>query len=148
AKDQFHLDLHLLGNNWSVDESLYRQCGDACVGFSVVQPFGLFGDLTSSGTQALLADHAHFRAIDREPADAYETAQYVYGRVAVATWKIAVERLLDAGKPVTGPNLRAMLETFHNVDVEGFATIGYTPSDHRPQSTARIARLSARGKME
>ena len=148
AKDQFHLDLHLLGNNWSVDESLYRQCGDACVGFSVVQPFGLFGDLTASGTQAMLTDHAHYRELDRESADSYETVQYVYGRVAVATWKIAVERLLDAGKPVTGPNLRAMLETFHNVDVEGFATIGYTPADHRPQSTARIARLSAHGRME
>jgi ABC-type branched-subunit amino acid transport system substrate-binding protein len=148
AKDQFHLDLHLLGNNWSVDESLYRQCGEACVGFSVVQPFGLFGDRTASGTQAMLADHARFRAIDHEPADAYQTVQYVYGRVAVATWKLAVERLLDAGRPITGPNLRAMLETFHNVDVDGFATIGYTSSDHRPQSTARIARLSARGKME
>jgi hypothetical protein len=74
--------------------------------------------------------------------------QYVYGRVAVATWKLAVERLLDAGKPVTGPNLRDMLETFHNVDVEGFATIGYSRADHRPQSAARIARLSPRGRME
>ncbi|HET9623104.1 MAG TPA: bifunctional serine/threonine-protein kinase/ABC transporter substrate-binding protein [Kofleriaceae bacterium] len=148
ARDQFHLDLHLLGNSWSVDESLYAQCGEACVGFHVVQPFGLFGDLTASGTAALLADHATYRKLDHEPADAYETVQYVYGRVAVATWKIAVERLLDAGKPVTGPNLRAMLETFRNVDVEGFATIGYSADDHRPQSTARIARLGPHGKME
>jgi hypothetical protein len=148
AKDQYHLDLHVIGNNWSVDESLYSRCGEACNGFSVVQPFGLFGDLTSSGTAALLADHATYRKLDADPADAYQTVQYVYGRVAVAAWKIAVERLLDEGKPVTGPNLRATLEAFRHVDVEGFATIDYTPTDHRPQSGAQIARLGPHGRME
>jgi ABC-type branched-subunit amino acid transport system substrate-binding protein len=147
AKDQYHLDLHLIGNNWSVDESLYRRCGEACVGFAVVQPFGLFGDLTASGTAALLADHAAYRRLDGEPADAYRTVQYVYGRVAVAAWKIAVERLLDEGKPVTGPNLRATLEAFRHVDVDGFATIDYSATDHRPQSGARIAQLGAHGQM-
>jgi hypothetical protein len=148
AKEAYGLDIHLIGNNWSVDESLYGRCGDACVGFNVVQPYALFGDLTTSGTARLLADHATYRRLDGEPAEAYKTVQYVYGRVAVGTWKIAVERLLDHGKPVTGSNLRAMLETFHNVDIEGFATIGYTPSDHRPQSGARVTRLGPGGRME
>ncbi|MBC7977373.1 MAG: ABC transporter substrate-binding protein [Myxococcales bacterium] len=148
AKQTYGLDIHLIGNNWSVDESLYVRCGDACVGFNVVQPYALFGDLTTSGTARLLADHAAYRKLDGEPADAYKTVQYVYGRVAVGTWKIAAERLLDQGKPVTGPNLRAMLETFHNVDIEGFATVGYTPTDHRPQSGARVTRLGPRGRME
>jgi hypothetical protein len=148
AKETYGLELHLIGNNWSVDESLYSRCGDACVGFSVVQPYALFGDLTMSGTARLLADHRTYRTLDGEPGEAYKTVQYVYGRVAVGTWKIAVERLLDQGKPVTGANLRAMLETFHNVDIEGFATIGYTPTDHRPQSGARVTRLGPRGRME
>ena len=74
--------------------------------------------------------------------------QYVYGRVAVATWKLAVERLLDQRKPVTGGNLRDALESFRNVDIEGFATIGYTATDHRPQSGARITRLGPRGRMD
>ncbi|HEX4418196.1 MAG TPA: ABC transporter substrate-binding protein [Kofleriaceae bacterium] len=148
AKNQYHLDLHVIGNNWSVDESLYGHCGEPCVGFHVVQPFGLFGDLTASGTAALLADHASYRKLDGEPADAYQTVQYVYGRVAVAAWKLAVERLLDSGKPVTGPNLRAVLESFRHVDVEGFATIGYSTTDHRPQSSARIARLGPHGRMD
>ena len=148
AKDTYGLAIHLIGNNWSVDESLYARCGDACVGFNVVQPYALFGDLTMSGTQRLLADHARYRSLDGEPADAYKTVQYVYGRVAVGTWKLAAERLLDQGKPVTGANLRAMLESFHNVDIEGFATIGYTPTDHRPQSGARVTQLGPHGRME
>ena len=148
AKDQYRLDVHVIGNNWSVDESLYSHCGDACIGFDVVQPFGLFGDLTASGTAALLADHATYRALDGDPPDAYKTVQYVYGRVAVAAWRIAVERLLDQGKPVTGPNLRQTLEAFRHVDVEGFATIGYSPTDHRPQSGARITQLGPHGRME
>jgi len=147
AKDQYGLELHLIGNNWSVDETLYTRCGDACLGFNVVQPFAMFGDLTASGTAALLADHATYRRLDGDPADAYKTVQYVYGRVAVATWKIAVERLLDQGKPVTGANLRATLEAFRNVDVEGFATIGYTAMDRRPQSGARITELGPHGQL-
>lgn len=148
ANDRFGLSTRLIGNNWSVDESLYERCGDACLGFAVVQPYALFGDPTMSGTRRMLADHAAYRRIDGEPADAFQTAQYVYGRVAVATWRLAVERVLERGQPVTGATLRAALETFHNVDIEGFATIGYTPSDHRPQSGARVAQLGAHGKLE
>jgi tRNA A-37 threonylcarbamoyl transferase component Bud32 len=148
AKQQYALDVHLIGNNWSVDESLHRRCGHACAGFHAVQPFAMFGDLPASGTAALLADHARYRTLDGEPADAYRTVQYVYGRVAVATWKIAVERLLDQGRPITGPNLRAMLETFRQVDVEGFAAISYSASDHRPQSGARVTQLRPGGRME
>jgi len=148
AKDQYRLDVHVIGNNWSVDESLYSHCGDACIGFDVVQPFGLFGDLTASGTAALLADHATYRDLDGDPPDAYKTVQYVYGRVAVAAWKIAVERLIDQGKAVTGPNLRQALEAFRHVDVEGFATIDYSATDHRPQSGARITQLGPHGRME
>ena len=73
--------------------------------------------------------------------------QYVYGRVAVATWRIAVERVLDAGLPVTGDHLRAALEGFRNVDVEGFATVGYTAADHRPQSGAWVTELAATGAL-
>jgi serine/threonine protein kinase len=148
ARDQYRLDIHLIGNNWSVDESLYARCGDACTGFNVVQPFALFGDLTASGTAGLLTDHATYRKLDGDPADAYKTVQYVYGRVAVATWKLAVERLLDQGKPINGSNLRATLEAFRHVDIEGFATIGYSATDHRPQSGARITQLGPRGRLE
>ncbi|HET7504129.1 MAG TPA: bifunctional serine/threonine-protein kinase/ABC transporter substrate-binding protein [Kofleriaceae bacterium] len=148
ARDQLRLEVHVIGNNWSLDETLYRRCGDACIGFDVVQPFGLFGDPTASGTPALLADHATYRTLDGDSPDAYQTVQYVYGRVAVAAWKIAVERVLDQGKPVTGANLREALEAFRHVDVEGFATIDYSPIDHRPQSGARITRLGPRGRME
>ncbi|HEY0483670.1 MAG TPA: bifunctional serine/threonine-protein kinase/ABC transporter substrate-binding protein, partial [Kofleriaceae bacterium] len=148
ARAQYGIAVHVIGNNWSVDESLYDRCGDACVGFHVVQPFALFGDPTAAGTAGLLADHARHRALDGDPPGAYKTVQYVYGRVAVATWKLAVARLLERGEPVTGANLRDMLEGFRNVDVEGFATIGYTRADHRPQSGARITRLGPHGRME
>ncbi|HEX7838416.1 MAG TPA: ABC transporter substrate-binding protein, partial [Kofleriaceae bacterium] len=148
VREQYGLDVHVIGNNWSVDESLYGRCGEPCVGFHAVQPFALFGDLTAAGTAGLLADHARYRAVDGDPPGAYKIVQYVYGRVAVATWKLAVERLLDQGRPVTGPDLRDTLESFRSVDIEGFATIGYTAADHRPQSGARITRLGPRGRME
>jgi hypothetical protein len=49
---------------------------------------------------------------------------------------------------VTGPNLRAMFESFRQVDVEGFAAISYSAADHRPQSGARVTQLGAGGRME
>jgi branched-chain amino acid transport system substrate-binding protein len=148
VKREHGLDVRIIGNNWAVNESLYSRCGDACAGFYVVQPFLMFGDPTVAGTAALLADHARYRRLDGEPPDAHRTVQYVYGRVAVAAWRIAVERLFDQGRPVTGPNLRATLESFRNVDVEGFATISYSAADHRPQSGARITQLGPGGRME
>jgi hypothetical protein len=148
ARQQHAMDVHIIGNNWSMDESLHGRCGEACAGFHVVQPFAMFGDPTAAGTAGLLADHARYRKLDGEPADAYRTVQYVYGRVAVATWKLAVERLIDQGKPVTGPNLREVLESFRQVDVEGFAAVSYSATDHRPQSGARILQLRPGGRIE
>lgn len=148
VRQRLGLEVQVIGNNWSVDESLHQQCGTPCTGFYVVQPFAPFGDASTRGTAALLADHAAFRARDGEPADAHRTVQYVYGRVAVATWRIAAERILARGERVTGASLRAELERFRNVDVEGFATVGYTPTDHRPQAGARVARLAESGALE
>jgi ABC-type branched-subunit amino acid transport system substrate-binding protein len=148
ARALYHLEIQVIGNNWSVDESLQRRCGEPCVGFHVVQPFALFGDLTAQGTARMLADFTRYRQLDGEAPDAHRMVQYVYGRVAVATWKIAVERVIDRGLPVTGPNLRKVLEEMRNVDVEGFATIGYSATDHRPQSGARVARVDERGQLE
>ncbi|MGH9885492.1 MAG: hypothetical protein ACREBE_08185 [bacterium] len=34
------------------------------------------------------------------------------------------------------------------MDVEGFATISYTATDHRPQSGVRVTQLGPRGRME
>ncbi len=148
VRRQLGMRVQVIGNNWAVDESLGASCGALCAGFYVVQPFAPFGDATVRGTKAMLADHAEFRKRDGEPAGAHRTVQYVYGRVAVAAWKIAVERLLASGQPVTGASLRAELERFRDVDVEGFATIGYSPEDHRPQAGAHVARLTEAGALE
>src|SRR5678815_1719208 len=83
VKHQLGVEVHVIGNNWSVDESLYGRCSDACVGFHAVQPFALFGDLIAAGSAGLLADHARFRALDGDPPGAYKTVRYVDGRVAV-----------------------------------------------------------------
>lgn len=147
SRHRFRMSIDVIGNNWSVDESLHRRCGTACVGFNSVQPFAMFGDLTAAGTAALLADHARYRALDGDPIDAYRTVQYVYGRVAVATWKLAVERVVDQRQLVTGASLQAAFESFRHVDIEGFATIGYSRSDHRPQSGARVVQLNGDGQL-
>ncbi len=65
-----------------------------------------------------------------------------------STWKLAVERLLDQGRPVTGPNLRATLESFRQVDVECFAAITYSATDYPPPIRRARLRLAASGHLE
>jgi hypothetical protein len=70
------------------------------------------------------------RAVNGDPPDAYRTVQYVYGRVAVATWKLAVERLLDAcEKPITQARLLGIVTIGKKprLELSGPGTSRYEP---------------------
>ena len=63
-------------------------------------------------------------------------------------WRAAVEAALDAGLPITGENLRVVLERFQQRSIDGLATLSYSGTDRRPQSSARVYMLGASGKLE
>lgn len=138
----------IITDNWGLDEVLFTDCGDACVGIQGVQPFPVYGDGSASGMAKLVANHDSFRAAENVPPKTYAVVQYVYGYVAVSTWRAAVESALDAGLPVTGENLRVALERFQQRSIDGLATLSYSGTDHRPQSSARVYMLGASGKLE
>lgn len=138
----------LVTDNWGVDEQLHRDCGDACAGIHGVQPFPVFGDGSAAGMAKLVEIHHASRAAEGLPADAYAQVQYVYGYVAVSTWRAAVEAALDAGLPISGENLRVALEHFQQRSIDGLATLSYSAVDRRPQSSARVYVQGASGKLE
>lgn len=138
----------VITNNWSLDETLYPACGDACLGITGIHPYPVFGDRSSPGMQRVLDLHAASRAADGEPATAYATLQYVYGVVAVGTWRAAVEDALDAGKRPDGLALKDALERFAQRSIENLGAISYSTRDHRPQSSARLYTLAAGGKLQ
>ncbi len=138
----------VITNNWGLDELLYTECGDACVGIHGLQPYPAFGDGSAAGMANLLEVHRARRIAEGEPPTAHATVQYVYGFVAGAAWRAAVEAALDAGVKPTGESLRAELERFQLRAMEGLATISYMPTDHRPQSSARVYVLGQTGRLE
>lgn len=138
----------IVTDNWGLDETLFGDCGAACVGIHGVQPFPVYGDGSASGMAKLIQVHDAARATEGVPASNYAVVQYVYGYVAVATWRAAVEAALDAGLPVTGDNLRIALERFQQRSIDGLATLSYSGVDRRPQSSARVYMLGASGSLE
>jgi len=137
----------IITDNWGLDEALRAECGDACTGVLGVQPFPAYGDLSASGMQRLIDIHDAQRKADNEPTAEYAQVQYVYGYVATLAWRTAVESAIDAGQQPTGATLRAAFESWNAQPLDGLASVTYTPSDHRPQSSARLYQLDASGKL-
>jgi hypothetical protein len=138
----------LITNNWGLDELLFKECGEPCVGFYGVQPYPVFGDRSAVGMERLLEVHRTQRRADGEPETAHAAVQYVYGYVAVATWRTAVEAALDAGQPPSGASLALVLERFDQKPIDGLATVSYSAKDHRPQSSARVYTVGSSGTLD
>jgi hypothetical protein len=60
----------------------------------------------------------------------------------------AVESVLDSGAQVDAAALTAALERFRQRSIEDLATISYSDTDHRPQSTARVYTVGTTGRLE
>ncbi len=148
VEQQLGLHVSVITNTYGLDESLYAACGDACVGFLGVQAFPAWGDPSAAGMPALQAVHARYRRVDGEDPSAHRTVDYVAGYVTAAAWRLAATAAVDAGQPVTGQTVKDAFERFRNQAIEGFTSLTYTPTDHRPQGTARVYRMGAAGALE
>ena len=104
--------------------------------------------VTPPPMQELERIHDKYRKIDNDPPELSRTVSYVAGYVAAALWERGATAVIDARKPLTGPNLRDALETLHAVDIDGFATVSFSPTDHRPQSSAGIHELAPGGGLQ
>ncbi|KYF63248.1 hypothetical protein BE11_03375 [Sorangium cellulosum] len=146
-KDRWRL--RVIANNWGIGERTLEICGDACAGiFYGLFPVPVFGDTQhSSGMAEMLRIHRTYREKDGRPLDRYKDQFYVQGHAAALMWRKAVERAVDAGhESPTGEDLKAALETFQNVVLDGMTAgpISFSPTDHRPQANESVYAISAR----
>jgi ABC-type branched-subunit amino acid transport system substrate-binding protein len=145
------LNVQLIVNNWGFDENLFSLCGAACVDrVHGIMPFLAYGDGRASETAKVMALHDKWRAADakQEGTATYRNVRYVQGYVNVMLLRRAVEKVIDQGMPVDGPNLKQALETFEDEDTGGLTGgLTFTPTDHRPQSTESIYKLDPTGKL-
>ncbi|WP_420894981.1 ABC transporter substrate-binding protein [Sorangium cellulosum] len=95
----------------------------------------------------MLRIHRVYREKDRRPLDRYKDQFYVQGHAAALMWRKAVERAIEAGhESPTGEDLKAALESFQNVVLDGMTAgpISFSPTDHRPQANESVYAVSAR----
>ncbi|WP_437738439.1 protein kinase domain-containing protein [Sorangium sp. So ce1335] len=140
--------LRVMANNWGIGERTLEICGADCAGiFYGLFPVPVYGDTQhSSGMAEMLRIHRAYREKDGHSLDRYQDQFYVQGHAAALMWRAAVERAIDAGhESPTGEDLKAALESFQNVVLDGMTAgpISFSPTDHRPQANESVYVINA-----
>lgn len=114
--------------NWCTDELAVKLAGDAAEGLIGITPFA-FPDASIPAVKDM-AEFAKSKGTSIET----EGLHYAQGWTTMAIMAEGLKRVLDGGKPLTGENLKAALETLKDFDTGGMtAKISFTPDDHRGQ---------------
>jgi hypothetical protein len=148
AEGGLGLDVDLIVNNWGFDENLYPRCPGACAErVHGIMPFLAYGDARASEMSKVKALHDKWRQLDGDQKT-YQNIRYVQGYVNVLIFKLAVERVIAAKKPLTGDTIKEALETFNQVSTGGLTDhISFSERDHRPQSTETIYKFDGAGAL-
>ncbi|WXB13902.1 ABC transporter substrate-binding protein [Pendulispora albinea] len=152
--------IQLIANERAFDEGLYARCGAACVGnVHGALPSLAFGDMSypSREMPKVVALYDKWRTIDGSGSRAVfadgvsldaRTVNYVKGYVSALVFRMAVERVLDAGKTVTAQNVKEAYESFASVGTGGLTeNLAFRPEDHRPQGTVYVYKFSPAGEL-
>jgi ABC-type branched-subunit amino acid transport system substrate-binding protein len=163
--------LRVIANNWGIGETTPGICGTACNddNFYGLFPVPGYGDIqNATGMAELIALHDTYANKDNAsppaipqilrantPDDSprtpeqYRDVRYVQGYVAALMWHKGMLAAIKAGhRQPSGEDLKTALETFSNVDMQGLTadTIGFSATDHRPQSGENIYKLDKNGQ--
>jgi Periplasmic binding protein len=156
ANDALGLHVQIVVNSQGIDEALPAACGPACAELvHGVLPSATYGDLGRGAEMAkVVALHDKWRRLDADagrpgpPEADHGNAHYVQGYVSALAFRVAAERVLDQGRPLTGETLKNALETFDNVDTGGLTDrLSFRPNDHRPQSAVTVYKVDANGAL-
>ena len=130
------LDMKIVCLNWCSDELFIKLAGPAAEGHWMVQPF----------TPPTVGKPGH------EPVRAYGKAKgfeleakglhFVQGWYTMHVMAKGMEKVVADGKPLTGPNLRAALETMDPVDTGGvIGPVKFSADSHRGAMAAGVYKV-------
>lgn len=108
-----------MGTFWTMDSSTVMKMGEAGDGFMGVMPYRYYYDTSA---KAPMLDK--IRALRPE----YQSTAYIQGFLAAMLFVESARRCLDAGKPLTGPNLKAALNSIKDFDTGGLIGVPITIS--------------------
>ena len=114
ATKDFGLKTRFMGTFWSMDKGIIEKLGPDADGYMGVNPYSYFYDESQPGIAAMRAynQKAH-------PDVKYQPNSYIQGWFTGMVYVEAVKRVVAAGKPITGENLAAVLDTIKDWDTGG-----------------------------
>lgn len=116
---QLGLKTKFMGTFWSMDNSLWAKVGDAADGFMGVMPYRYYYDQDPK---------APMLAKIKQMRPEYQSTAYMQGFLTAMLFCEAVKRTLDAKKELTGPNMKAALNTIKDFDTGGIIGVPITIS--------------------
>lgn len=133
---QMGMRSNFMGTFWTMDNSTVQRMGDAADGFMGVMPYRYYYD--RDGTSPMLDKIRQMRPD-------YQSTGYMQGFVTAMLLTEAAKRTLDAGKELTGANLKAGLNSIKDFDTGGLFGVPISiPGNSVP--VGRIYRFDAKAK--
>jgi branched-chain amino acid transport system substrate-binding protein len=114
ATKDFGLKTRFMGTFWSMDKGIIDKLGPDAEGYMGVNPYSYYYDESAPGIAAMRAYNQKVR-----PDVKYQPNSYIQGWFTGMVYVEAVRRVVAAGKPVTGENLAAVLDTIKDWDTGG-----------------------------
>jgi branched-chain amino acid transport system substrate-binding protein len=105
-----------MGTFWTMDSSTVMQMGENGDGFMGVMPFRYYYD----------TEKAPMLEKIRTLRPEYQSTAYIQGFLAAMLFTESARRCLKAGKPLTGSNLKAALNSLENFDTGGLIGVPIT----------------------
>jgi branched-chain amino acid transport system substrate-binding protein len=135
--DEQGLDVTMICLNWCADEGFVSLAGAAAEGVHGVLPFG---SPTSGGSGFDVADEwltSQGSSLDDKGL------HYTQGWWSMAAMAEAIKKVVDDGDDVTGPNIKAALESLSGFDTGGVTVdIGFTADSHKGMPGASVFEVS------
>lgn len=118
--------------NWCADELFVELAGEASEGVLGAIPF-------TPTTVEVPGQETPREYLGGQEALEEATLHFTQGWAAMDVMAEAIRLTLDAGMELTGPNIKATLETFEDYETGGIlAPVTFTPEDHRSTRALRI----------
>ncbi len=128
------MDAKIINLNWCSDEFFIELAGDAAEGVYGVQPF----------TPPSVPVEGHKTPMEWAKANGKKVdVHFIQGWYTMDVMTAGIRKVLEQGKEVTGPNIKAALETLTNYETGGVTyPITFTPESHRGNLGSRIYQVS------
>ncbi|MDE3090377.1 MAG: ABC transporter substrate-binding protein [Chloroflexota bacterium] len=121
-------------NNWGFDENLPRLAADAAEGAMGIGMTAFYAENVPGMDKVLACGQKYNPGVPKDQ----RLIRTIQAWANVALLKEALLRADKAGQ-LTGPGIRAAIETMQNVDIGlGVTPLTFTATDHRPGSVVRI----------